>query len=264
MDNRLTFYKKTIARWITDRDSSILIVAGGENDRDVFMELGFKNVTISNVDERMKGDEFLPFTWSYQDAENLEYKNDSFDYVIVHAALHHCYSPHRALLSMYRVSKKGAIMIESRDSFVMKVITHLGLTQTYEHAAVFFNDCKYGGVKNSDVPNFIYRWTEREIEKTLNSYAPFKNHCLSYQYGYDMPRSTQRRKKGSYKFYFVRFMKLFYTAFIILFPRQQNLFACLIKKQNLDTGLFKWLKIENKQIVFNKEWAESYYKKSKP
>jgi ubiquinone/menaquinone biosynthesis C-methylase UbiE len=35
----------------------------------------------------MKGNEFHPFKWSYQDAENLSFKDKSFDFVVVHSGL---------------------------------------------------------------------------------------------------------------------------------------------------------------------------------
>jgi ubiquinone/menaquinone biosynthesis C-methylase UbiE len=53
------------------------------------------------------GDEFAPFSWSFQDAEQLSFEDEAFDYVFVHAGLHHCASPHRALLEMYRVARRG-------------------------------------------------------------------------------------------------------------------------------------------------------------
>ena len=144
MNKRSSFYKQTIGKWIKNKGDQILVVSGGHNDSEVFKDLGFDNVTIANLDERMKGNEFQPFEWSYQNAGNLSFEDNSFEFVIVHAGLHHCYSPHRALLEMYRVATRGIIILESRDSFVMKIISYLGFTQKYEHAAVFYNSCKYG------------------------------------------------------------------------------------------------------------------------
>ena len=262
MDKRIIFYKKTVDKWVKHRDARILVVAGGENDKEVFTELGFDNVTISNLDERMKGNEFQPFEWSYQDAENLSFEDNSFDFVVVHAGLHHCYSPHRALLEMYRVAKLGIIIFESRDSFVMKIITFLGLTQVYEHAAVYYNNCKYGGVQNTDIPNFVYRWTEREIQKTINSYAPFAPHRFHFCYGSDIPRALKLRKKQIFKMLFVYLLKPLYSLFSRICPKQQNLFACYIEKPNLQKDHFEWLKYKEGEFSFNREWAENYYKKT--
>ena len=179
-DARIDHYEATISCWIKDIDDSILVVAGSYNDRDVFNKLGYSNVTISNLDTRIEKDEFMPFDWSYQDAENLTYPDKSFDYVVVHEGLHHCFSPHRALLSMYSVARKGIIFFEARDSFVMQVAAYFNFTLNYEHSAVFYNDMKYGGVNNTSIPNYIYRWTEREVEKTIRSFYPYAKPEIHY------------------------------------------------------------------------------------
>lgn len=83
-DTRIDFYQNTIQQWIVEKDATILVVGGGETDRAVFQSLGFTNVVISNLDSRLKGDEFAPFQWSCQKAEELSFEPDTFDYVVVH------------------------------------------------------------------------------------------------------------------------------------------------------------------------------------
>ena len=260
MEERLTPYTKIVDKRIPDRDAKILVVAGGKNDSLVFKSLGFENVTISNLDDRMTGDEFLPYRWSFQDAENLSFENEEFDFVVIHAALHHCYSPHRALLEMYRVAKRGILFFEARDSFVMNLVLKLGLTQSYEHAAVYYNDCKYGGVQNTDIPNFVYRWTEREIEKTINCYSPFAKHHFSYSYYHDKPRVLELRKKSIFKNLLVTLLVPGYYIFTRIFPKQQNLFACYVEKPNMDREHFEWLTKVDGKFIFNKSWGDNYYK----
>ena len=260
MDKRIAHYKKTIHKWITNRSDGILVVAGGKNDRDVFKELGFKNVTISNIDERLNGNDFLPYKWSCQDVENLSFEDSSFDFVVVHAALHHCRSPHRALLEMYRVAKRGIIMFESRDSFIMRILIYFGLTESHEHVNVYYHSCKKGGIRNTDIPNFVYRWTEREIEKTIGSYAPFAPHRFRYSYSHDSPCTPGRIKKGVVKTLFVNLMKPCYYLFSKIFPKQQNLFACFIEKPGIKKDHYKWLKYRDGKLTFNEEWAGNYYR----
>jgi uridylate kinase len=60
-DTRISFYKNTINQWITDKNASILVVGGGETDRDVLHSLDFTNV----IDFRLKCDEFAPYQWSF-------------------------------------------------------------------------------------------------------------------------------------------------------------------------------------------------------
>ncbi len=46
---------------------------------------------------------------------------------------------------------------------------------------------KIGGYRNGPIPNYVYRWTEREFEKVINSYAPTHQHRFFYAYGFQFP-----------------------------------------------------------------------------
>jgi ubiquinone/menaquinone biosynthesis C-methylase UbiE len=258
-DIRIAFYRNTIDKWIENKNSSILVVGGGDTDYEVLNGLGYTNVVISNLDSRLSGDEFAPYQWSFQKAEELSYGEAEFDFVLVHAALHHCESPHRALLEMYRVAKIGLIAFESRDSLLMKLLVKIGLTPDYEDMAVYYNGGKFGGVNNSEIPNYIYRWTEREIEKTISSYAPFAKHHFLYNYGNDAPASAISEKK-SLKKIVISVVKPFYQVFTILFPKQQNLFAFCVKKPTIPDDLYQWLEIQEGDIKFDYSWGQQKYK----
>ena len=119
-----------------------------------------ENVLVTNLD----GSE------AQQDAERLTFADKSFDVVIVHAGLHHCYSPHRALLEMYRVARKVVVAFESRDSLTMRTAVRLGLTLDYETDSLTADG--KGGVAETGIPNFVYRWTERDVIKTIASFDP--------------------------------------------------------------------------------------------
>ena len=258
---RLNFYAKIVSELISDKEASVLICGGGTEDKQVFEELGFPNVTISNLDSRMDGKVYHPFKWDYQNAENLSYNDNSFDFVVIHAAIYHASSPHKVLTEMYRVASKAMLAFESRDSVIIRLLQKLKITQTYEHAAVYYNDCKYGGVNNTEIPNYIYRWTEREIEKTIKSYSPVFRHNFTYRYGTDFPATVQLEKKANLKSKLLDLFKPLYSLFVKIFPKQQNLFAFYIEKPD-KTGIFPWLKYSKEQdkITFNKEWASKIYK----
>jgi SAM-dependent methyltransferase len=262
MDERQLFYENVVNELILSKNASILVCGGDDLDKKVFEKLGFHDVVISNIDSRMKGDEFSPFAWKYENAESLSFSAESFDYVVIHAAIHHAYSPHKVLTEMYRVSRIGVLAFESRDSAMMRFLERYGFTQTYEHAAVYYNDCKYGGVNNTDIPNYIYRWSEREIEKTIQSYAPYYSHRYTYRYGTAFPCTPELETKGRLKYIFLKCMRPLYQVFVKLFPRQQNLFAFMIEKpiKNSDS-LFPWLLFDNneKKITFNTEWGNNKY-----
>ena len=64
--NRYLFYKINLKKLIKNRESKILILAGGQGDKKVLMDLGFKNVTISNLDSRMDENEYKMILGVYQ------------------------------------------------------------------------------------------------------------------------------------------------------------------------------------------------------
>jgi SAM-dependent methyltransferase len=229
---------------------TILAVCGGTTEREVFLAAGFTDVTISNLDEQYSG-ALAPYKWSLQDAENLNYPDNSFDVVFVHAGLHHCYSPHRALLEMYRVARRAVFVIEARDSLSMTIAKRLGFTTDYEIEAVSDADFQSGGVRNGPIPNHIYRWTEDDVFKTIKSFEPRYLPQVRFFYGLQLPyqrfRLTQRRV--------LRILLLILgpiaELFAKLFPKQGNEFAFLILKGG---ELQPWLSREQDgKIVVSRE-----------
>ncbi len=171
------FYCKVVNDLIKDRNASILVCGAHYADRDLFNHLGFKNVLLSGMDDR--DFDHTPFKWVKENAESLSFPDKSFDYVVIHSAIHHTQSPHKVLTEMYRVGKKGILAFEGRDSLLIRIAEKLGFTQKYEVAGTYPGN----GVNSTDIPNFIYRWTEREIEKTIKTFSPCFKHKFQYRYG---------------------------------------------------------------------------------
>jgi ubiquinone/menaquinone biosynthesis C-methylase UbiE len=259
VDVRLLFYKDCINEIIKDKNASILVIGGGENDKRVFQENGFINVTISNIDERQSESKYYPYKHCFQNAENLSYKDNEFDYVTAHATLHHFSSPHRGLTEMYRVAKKVVVVIESRDSWLMRLLIKSKITPDFETAAIYDHNCKYGGVNNTCIPNYIYRWTEREVEKTIKSFAPFVKHKFAYRYGLDEPSAT-KRSKSFVKKIMINILSPIYRLIVKVFPKQQNLFAFLITKPVIPDDLQPWIKFDDGVMSFNESWTSKRIK----
>lgn len=265
MNEREIFYQNGVRDLIKDQNASILVCGGGLLDKYIFEKLGFHDVTISNLDTRMRGNEYAPFKWKYENAASLSFNNESFDYVVIHAAIHHASSPHKVLTEMYRVGKKGILAFESYDSLIMHFLERYGFTEVYENTAVYYNDCQYGGVDNTEIPNYIYRWTEREVEKTIRSYAPYCEHKFIYRHDTAFPRTPDSENRGQIKAILLKLGRPFFWLFAKLFPRQQNLFAFYIEKPVIPNSLFPWLIFDDheRKIKFNKQWGNQKYK-SKP
>jgi SAM-dependent methyltransferase len=217
MTERLGFYERVLTALLgqgrVQRDWRVLVAAGGRIDRDAFAAAGFTDVTITNVTPG-PGEEL-------QDVESLTYADDSFDLAVISAGLHHCASPHRALLELYRVAGKGVLGLEARDSAFMRAAHRLGVVDDYELTAVADNDFASGGVRNSQVPNYVYRWTEREVEKTIQSAHPERRHAYVWFRELELPVSVLELS-GKARWKLAAAPLRLVTR---VFPKQANLFA---------------------------------------
>jgi SAM-dependent methyltransferase len=221
---RIGFYERVLRQLVAEglvrRDWHVLVVAGGPVDRAAFAACGFTDVTFTNLSG--DGDE-------RQDAEALSYDDDAFDFAVISAGLHHCASPHRALLELYRVARHGVLALEARDSALMRFAQRLGVVDEYELTAVADNDFEGGGVRNSPVPNYVYRWTEREVEKTIASAAPQRQHTFVWFRELELPVSVlELGGKGKW-----RFAAAPLQLVTRVFPRQANLFAFAVFREQL-------------------------------
>jgi len=216
MTERLGFYERVLRdlleRRLVQRDWRVLVVAGGDLDRHAFAAAGFGDVTVTNL----SGDQD-----EVQDAEQLTYDDDAFDFAVISAGLHHCASPHRALLELYRVARRGLLALEARDSALMRLAQRLGAVDEYELTAVADNDFAAGGVRNTPVPNYVYRWTEREVEKTIASAHPQRRHRFVFFREFELPGSVLDLGGRSRWRLAETPVRLVTKAF----PKQANLFA---------------------------------------
>ena len=261
---RTEFVKSTLLnlkkKQILKPNTSILTVCAGLAEKDLFSSLMFTQVVISNLDSRMQAEQFKPYQWSYQDAQNLTFDDNSYDFVFVADGLHHCASPHRAMLEMYRVARKGIIVIESRDSLLMRTANRLGLSPEYELEAVIGNDFTFGGKDNTQIPNFIYRWTERDFKKAVNSFNPIGRHGFHFYYNANLPYHAVDFQKTNFRYYLFRALDPFVKVLSKLFKKQSNSFAMVAIKPHVPDALWPWLHLKGNEIVFDKRYAEEHFK----
>ena len=262
MHERGPFYERTLARLLADgvlhREMRVLVVAGGRADRDAFQANGFPDVTITNLEDAAADSDYAPFRWERADAEALDYPDDSFDFGVVSAGLHHCRSPHRALLELYRVARAGLLAIESRDSTLVRAALKIGLVDEYELTAVAANDFRSGGVRNSATPNYVYRWTEREVEKTIATYAPHVRHRFLFFREFEIPSSIVdmrgRTRAGA-----LRALRPVVGAVTRVLPKQANLFAFAVLKPRIPEGLQPWMTVRDDDAVPDESWLRGRF-----
>ena len=151
-------------------------------------------------------------------------------------------------------------MFEARDSFLMRLANILKLSPSYELEAVIGHKFKFGGLNNSNIPNFIYRWTEREIKKTISSYNPKVKHSFLFFYSLLLPYQASEMKKTMFKYIILKLSDLPVRFFTLFFKKQCNNFGIVILKPKIPQDLLPWLCLENDCFEFNKDYAKKYFK----
>ena len=217
--NRKIFLKSKI-KDIIKIPSSILIFGGGQMEREVFQNEDH-DITFLNIDRSDL--ENVNFKTIISSMHNNNIDSNSYDYVLANASIHHASKPHNSILEMYRIAKKGVLIFEGNDSLLMKISNKFGFSEIFEKSAI--NNFQ-GGVDNSEIPNFIYRWTEREINKLISSYKPEIKHKIFFYYEFDIGNIF---KKSSYK---KKIVEIIFKIFFFFFPKQKNLMCIHIDKIN--------------------------------
>lgn len=154
---------------VIKHDDSVLVQFAGTFDEMVCKEVGLTNVTLVNIAPDSPSSEI---GGSAFDAHNMPQADRSYDHVMGHSGLHHCSRPHEALHEMYRIARKTVLFVENQDSALMRAASKAGVVGWYELAAVVADGYDTGGVDGTGVPNFVYRWTRRDLYKTVATFDP--------------------------------------------------------------------------------------------
>ena len=251
-----------------DTNERLLVIGGSWQDVELLICAGFKDITLSNFQSEPEEGAHSNLTAKVEllaiDAEQIDLPDGSFDCVFAHEVLHHCRSPHRALCEMLRVTRKHVVLLEPNDSFSMRALTWAGFSFPHEIFSVVYHGYEAGGVRDSCVPNFIYRWNTNDMRKTVSSYLAeqvFKVHAYSYWDFNVGEKELSMRKEtrihaitsimGAKTFLVV--LRSFQIAFnaIPILRRQGNKFFCCIEK----TGQLRpWLAGGESKITFNRSF----------
>jgi ubiquinone/menaquinone biosynthesis C-methylase UbiE len=163
------------------RDKSWVSIGDGRYGLDsVRMEKLFgTKVFPTDISEEMlkKGHEIgLIKNFSIENAENLSFKDDSFDFVFCKEALHHCPRPTIALYEMIRVARIGVVIIEPLDDVTLSRPEKL-MKQTLKFALNTLFPSNHTLSKEYDIfnahschsfedsGNYVYAISMKELEK---------------------------------------------------------------------------------------------------
>lgn len=266
--NNSDFYletlEKLLAQGILNKDMKILVVCGDLRDKKTLFKAGFERVTISNINTQQDAKKYEPYEWCFQDCENLSYEDETFDFCIVHNGLHHCASPHRGLLELFRVCRKGILAFEPKYNPLINLATKLGFAQEYEVATVATSNFSSGGIRNTAIPNYVYRWTERDVIQTLNSYVPLGTNKFIFIHGLNLSRVFWHleKLKTTQLELFARLSEPFISGLSKVFPWSNNMFAFIVLKGRIPEELHPWLKQNGDKIIVDREWVNALYTQS--
>lgn len=243
---------------------SLLVLGASRDDFELLDQMGFTDVTVSNVSPYP-----IPNAKSQLilNAGSIDLPDESFDIVFAHAVLHHCRSPHKALCEMLRVARKQVIFFEPNDSSLMRTLIKARFSFPYEIPAVVDNGFTAGGLEDTQVPNFIYRWNANELHKTASAFLAEREFtALAYPYWdfyvneAELAIRAQTRIGAITKVIgaknFIRSLRFAQSILNLLPPlrAQGNKFVAGIKKQ---PQLRPWLKVGPEGIVFDRAFVEA-------
>ena len=150
-----------------DPEASWVTIGDGRygTDANFLLRSGARSVHCTDISDtllRIGHDRGFIQSYSAQNAESLQFADESFDYVYCKEALHHFPRPYLALHEMFRVARRAVILTEPRD-------------QSAEQAPLGFILRGLKGMLGRTVPghtfesvgNYVYSIAERDLEKFL-------------------------------------------------------------------------------------------------
>jgi SAM-dependent methyltransferase len=240
-----------LALCAVDKSEPILVIGGEQEDLDILSACGFEKIVLSNISA-----EGLAL-----DAENIALADDSYAVVFAHAVIHHCRCPHKALGEMVRVSRKHVFFFEPNDSWALRFLVRLGGSFPYELAAVAAHEFINGGMRDGPIPNYIYRWTGREVGKCVASYHPERQFEVRahpywdfYVNEYELLArkesrvSTLAEKLGPRNLVAALRLSQFFLNLLPPLRSQGNKFFCAISKRELHP----WIEMRDGQCYLKK------------
>ena len=252
-------------------DQSVLIVGGSAADEQLLRQVGFKDILNSNLPtdmDRLNGEEWRaapkPSIWRWMPSRWICRPIP----MILCSPLKFCITAARhtrRLCEMLRVSRRYVVFMEPNDSAAMNALVKMNFSFPYELPAVIAHDYQSGGLRDSNIPNFIYRWNRHEVVKTVSSCIPERMFYVRAHPYWDFSVTKEeldRRKAtrigtitsliGARNF--IALLRVAQLTMNLLPPLrgQGNKFFCCIDK---GVELKPWMAREGKDIVYNRQFG---------
>jgi SAM-dependent methyltransferase len=265
----LSVLQRCIEKTAINVNDSVLIIGGTQEDADSLRQCGFHRITLSNihgVPDDPDDPNALPVI--AVDAEDIKLPDNSCDVVFFHEVIHHCRSPHRALCEMLRIAKRRVVMMEPNDSAFMRLLCRLRFSYPYEIFAVVNNEYVRGGVRNSQIPNYIFRWNAWAVHQLASAFlAEYKPRIYADPYWEFNAKEKNLADRKQTKIGVItgvigasNFLRILHGMQRVLnqvpvLRRQGNKFFCSIEK---DSNLQPWLKLDSDgTVIFDRRFQRS-------
>jgi hypothetical protein len=112
-------------------------------------------------------------------------------------------------------------------------------------------------VRYSHIPNFVYRWTENEVIKTVNTFLPAHTHEFHFHYGMSIPTDRLAMSPSAVKRAIGRLATALVPIFDKFLPKQTNNFGFAVVKNR---QLQDWLIADaSGQMAFSEEYARRHF-----
>lgn len=167
LDPLLTSYPQ--AKWLTVGDGRY------GTDAHYIRQFGIDVLASDINDSCMKEakDEGFISKYAVENAENLSFENDNFDFVLCKESYHHFPRPMLALYEMLRVSKNGIILIEPNDHNILEpyntginssLFWNLFSLKQWVRRKIGKKPASYIN-RYESLGNYVYSISKRELEK---------------------------------------------------------------------------------------------------
>ena len=158
------------------------------------------------------------------------------------------------------MSRRGILIIEPADNIFTAMGVKIGIGQEYEQAAVYGNDLRFGGVRNTCIPNYVYRFTAEEIRKTVRCLKPESQLKFTFSFHFVAPWSALLMRKSGLRLLSVMTMRPLFFLLHRMLPHvfANQVVALVIKPSGLE-GLQPWLRREGDRIEVNNDWFAARY-----